>query len=95
MKLLHIDASALGAHSVSRGLTAAVVAEFVRNHPGIEVTYRDLHEAPLAPWALPAGEDDPNAIEGAKGRDLVPVLKETGLLLLVYGVVLGVTLALS
>ena len=69
MKLLHIDASALGAHSVSRGLTAAVVAEFVRNHPGIEVTYRDLHEAPLAPWALPAGEDDPNAIEGAKVMD--------------------------
>ncbi len=49
MKLLHIDASALGAHSVSRGLTAAVVAEFVRNHPGIEVTYRDLHAAPSPP----------------------------------------------
>ncbi|MGE7136856.1 FMN-dependent NADH-azoreductase [Luteibacter sp. NPDC031894] len=69
MKLLHIDASALGAHSVSRGLTAAVVAEFVRNHPGIEVTYRDLHAAPLAPWALPTGEDDPNALEGAKVMD--------------------------
>ncbi|WP_426284711.1 FMN-dependent NADH-azoreductase [Luteibacter sp. E-22] len=66
MKLLHIDASALGAHSVSRGLTAAVVAEFVRNHPGIEVTYRDLHAAPLAPWAMPAGEDDPNAAEAEK-----------------------------
>jgi FMN-dependent NADH-azoreductase len=66
MKLLHIDASALGSHSVSRGLTAAVVEEFVRNHPGIEVTYRDLHAAPLAPWSLPAGDDDPNAIEGAK-----------------------------
>ncbi|NII53857.1 NAD(P)H-dependent oxidoreductase [Luteibacter sp. SG786] len=69
MKLLHIDASALGAHSVSRGLTAAVVAEFVRNHPGIEVTYRDLHAAPLAPWALPAGDDDPNAAEGAKALE--------------------------
>lgn len=69
MKLLHIDASALGAHSVSRGLTAAVVAEFVRNHPGIEVTYRDLHAAPLAPWALPAGDDDPNAAESAKALE--------------------------
>jgi FMN-dependent NADH-azoreductase len=69
MKLLHIDASALGAHSVSRGLTAAVVAEFVRNHPGIEVTYRDLHAAPLAPWALPAGENDPNAAEAEKVMD--------------------------
>ncbi|MGF6709271.1 FMN-dependent NADH-azoreductase [Luteibacter sp. W1I16] len=66
MKLLHIDASALGAHSVSRGLTAAVVAEFVRNHPGIEITYRDLHAAPLAHWSLPAGDDDPNAAEAEK-----------------------------
>ena len=69
MKLLHIDASALGAHSVSRGLTAAVVAEFVRNHPAVEVTYRDLHEAPLAPWALPAGDEDPNAIESARALE--------------------------
>ena len=66
MKLLHIDASALGAHSVSRGLTQAIVSEFVNNHPGTEVTYRDLHAAPLAHWGLPAGEDDPNAAEAAK-----------------------------
>jgi len=69
MKLLHIDASALGAHSVSRGRTAARVAEFVRNHPGIEVTYRDLHATPLAPWALPAGENDPNVAEAEKVMD--------------------------
>lgn len=66
MKLLHIDASALGAHSVSRGLTSAIVAEFVANHPGVEVTYRDLHADPLTHWALPAGENDPHAVEGAK-----------------------------
>src|SRR4051812_20377264 len=66
MKLVHIDASALGAHSVSRGLTAAIVAEFERNHPGLEVTYRDLHAAPLAHWSLPAGENDPQAAEGDK-----------------------------
>ena len=65
MKLLHIDASALGAYSVSRGLTAAITAEFVQNHPGVEVTYRDLHAAPLGHWALPAGENDPAAAEGA------------------------------
>jgi FMN-dependent NADH-azoreductase len=65
MKLLHLDASALGAHSVSRGLTAAIVAEFVGNHPGVEVTYRDLHAAPLGHWALPAGENDPAAAESA------------------------------
>ena len=45
--------------------------------------------------ALPAVRPTLGVVFGAKGRDLVPVLKETGLLLLVYGVVLGVTLALS
>ncbi|APG05763.1 FMN-dependent NADH-azoreductase [Luteibacter rhizovicinus DSM 16549] len=65
MKLLHLDASALGAYSVSRGLTAAIVAEFVQNHPGVDVTYRDLHAAPLGHWGLPAGENDPVAAENA------------------------------
>jgi FMN-dependent NADH-azoreductase len=64
MKLLHIDASALGAYSVSRGLTAAIVDEFARNHPGIEVTYRDVHANPLAHWSMPAGENDPHALQG-------------------------------
>ncbi len=45
--------------------------------------------------ALPAVRPTLGVVFGAKGRDLVPVLKETGLLLLVYGVVLGITLALS
>jgi 1,4-dihydroxy-2-naphthoate octaprenyltransferase len=45
--------------------------------------------------ALPAVRPTLGVIYGARGRDLVPVLKETGLLLLVYGLVLGVTLALS
>jgi 1,4-dihydroxy-2-naphthoate polyprenyltransferase len=45
--------------------------------------------------ALPAVRPTLGVVYGAKGRDLVPVLKETGLLLLVYGVVLGITLALS
>jgi FMN-dependent NADH-azoreductase len=65
MKLLHLDASALGAYSVSRGLTAAITAEFVQSHPGVEVTYRDLHAAPLGHWGLPAGENDPAAAESA------------------------------
>ncbi|MET0504860.1 MAG: FMN-dependent NADH-azoreductase [Luteibacter sp.] len=64
MKLLHIDASALGAYSVSRGLTASIVDEFARNHPDLEVTYRDVHASPLAHWSLPAGENDPHALQG-------------------------------
>lgn len=66
MKLLHIDASALGDHSVSRGLTKAIVQAFVQQHPGTHVTYRDVHATPLAHWGLPAGEDDPAALEGAR-----------------------------
>ncbi|WP_028241328.1 FMN-dependent NADH-azoreductase [Stutzerimonas azotifigens] len=42
MKLLHIDSSILGANSVSRQLTAEVVAEWQRRHPGTDVEYLDL-----------------------------------------------------
>jgi 1,4-dihydroxy-2-naphthoate polyprenyltransferase len=45
--------------------------------------------------ALPAGRPTLGVIYGATGRELVPVLKETGLLLLVYGVALGVTLSIA
>ena len=45
--------------------------------------------------ALPAVRPTLGVLFRATGRELVPVLKETGLLLLVYGVVFGVTLALS
>ncbi|MEW6639979.1 MAG: FMN-dependent NADH-azoreductase [Pseudomonadota bacterium] len=45
-KLLHIDASILGGHSVSRQLSAAVVERLRRTLPDIEVTYRDIGSAP-------------------------------------------------
>jgi FMN-dependent NADH-azoreductase len=47
MKLLHIDSSALGAGSVTRELTAAIVARWQDKLPGLEVTYRDLDAEPL------------------------------------------------
>jgi FMN-dependent NADH-azoreductase len=46
VKLLHIDSSILGANSVSRVLTAEVVEQQRRLHPGLDVTYRDLAAAP-------------------------------------------------
>src|SRR5579859_3006022 len=46
MKLLHIDSSILGQNSVSRILTAEVVEQQRRLHPGLEVIYRDLAAAP-------------------------------------------------
>jgi FMN-dependent NADH-azoreductase len=47
VRLLHIDSSILGGNSVSRGLSAEIVAAEVRRAPDIEVTYRDLAAAPL------------------------------------------------
>jgi FMN-dependent NADH-azoreductase len=64
MKLLHVDSSALGNHSVSRGLSAAIVAELVREQPGLEVTYRDLAAQPLPHWSPVADAADPAAVLG-------------------------------
>ena len=47
MKLLHIDSSILGDHSVSRQLSAAVVSRLRERTPGITVLYRDLAAAPV------------------------------------------------
>jgi len=50
MKLLHLDASALGSHSVSRRLTAAIVEKWRQAHPGTEVAYHDLSADPIPHW---------------------------------------------
>lgn len=42
MKLLHIDASILGAGSVSRDLSARIVAKLKAAEPGAQIVYRDL-----------------------------------------------------
>lgn len=47
MKLLHIDSSISGAASVSRQLSAAIVSEWKRQLPGLEVVRRDLTADPL------------------------------------------------
>jgi FMN-dependent NADH-azoreductase len=47
MKLLHIDSSISGGQSVSRQLTASIVARLRQTTPGLEVTYRDLAIAPV------------------------------------------------
>ena len=50
MKLLHIDSSALGNHSVSRQLSADIVAQLQRAEPGLDIRYRDLAANPLPHW---------------------------------------------
>jgi len=48
MKLLHIDSSVLGPHSVSRQVSAAIVARLREITPNLAVVYRDLTATPLS-----------------------------------------------
>ena len=56
MKLLHLDTSALGAHSVSREISAAIVAQLRQDGAATSVTYRDLATDALPHWQ-PSGDD--------------------------------------
>lgn len=47
MNVLHIDSSILDGHSVSRAVSAAVVARLRELHPDLQVAYRDVAAAPL------------------------------------------------
>ena len=47
MKLLHIDSSISGSRSVSRQLTASIVARLKQTTPGLEITYRDIAAMPV------------------------------------------------
>ena len=53
MKLLHIDSSVLGPHSVSRQVSAAIVARLREATPGLDVIYRDLNATPLSHLSAP------------------------------------------
>jgi FMN-dependent NADH-azoreductase len=62
MKLLHLDSSVLGPHSVSRQVSAAIVDRLRRATPGLEIAYRDLTLTPLAHLSgshLAAGQGAP------------------------------------
>jgi FMN-dependent NADH-azoreductase len=47
MKLLHLDSSVLGPHSVSRQLSAAIVERLKTMTSALDITYRDLAAKPL------------------------------------------------
>jgi FMN-dependent NADH-azoreductase len=47
MNLLHIDSSIQGDKSVSRQLSAAIVAQWRADHPAIAITRRDLDRDPV------------------------------------------------
>ena len=69
MKLLHIDSSALGSYSVSRQLTADIVAELARETPELTKTYHDLAKEPLPHWLPVANNDEPAAVQANEIMD--------------------------
>ena len=82
-KLLHIDSSILGGNSVSRQLTAQIVASWRAGHPGTEVSYLDLAvdtpthlSAESLGFRMPAGADlsDAQKRENAVSEALVAQL---------------------
>ncbi len=66
MKLLHIDSSALGGYSVSRQLSADIVAELRRATPDLTIRYHDLAAQPLPHWTPVADASDPAAVLGTE-----------------------------
>lgn len=71
MKLLHIDSSALAANSVTRELTAAIVARWQDKLPQVQVEYRDLDTDPLPhlTGASLAQTDPDEAADAARTMD--------------------------
>ena len=72
-RLLHLDSSILGGNSVSRALSASVVARLQKADPGLQVTYRDLAGTPIAHLTgayLAAGQTDKSGLDPALQADL-------------------------
>ena len=74
MKLLHIDSSILGQGSVSRELSAEIVARFRARDPGLTVTHLDLAATPIG--HLTAGHLA--AAQGAPADDALKADVEIG-----------------
>lgn len=73
MKLLHIDSAITGDNSVSRQLSAAIVARLKDEVAGLEVVYRDLNAAPighLSGATFAAQAKDPSARTPQEAKDV-------------------------
>ena len=72
MKILHIDSSILGGASVSRQLSAGIVARLKATYPGAEVTYRDIGANPLPhlSGAVLGAAQGPQEVTGDLAQDL-------------------------
>lgn len=76
MKLLHIDSAITGDGSVSRKLTADIVARLRKGGPAVEVTYRDLAAEPLDHLTLadmPPPEETTPVLDAFLAADVVVI----------------------
>jgi len=72
MKLLHLDSSILGDNSASRALSAAIVARWKGDMPGLEVLHRDLageHALPHLDGASLSKADPTEAARSARALE--------------------------
>jgi FMN-dependent NADH-azoreductase len=72
MKLLHIDSSVLGPHSVSRQVSAAIVDRLRQATLQLEIVYRDLTATPLAHLS----GSHLAAAQGVAAPDAAPALQQ-------------------
>ena len=73
MNILHIDSGILGEHSVSRRLTAAIVAQIKAEQPAAAITYRDLVANPLPHLSgahLMAANAQPETVDAQIAADI-------------------------
>ena len=68
MKLLHLDSSILAENSASRELSAAIVARWQREVPGIEVLHRDLAGSHALPHLDGASLAKADAVQAARAQ---------------------------
>jgi FMN-dependent NADH-azoreductase len=73
MKLLHIDSSPLGTASVSRELSAAVVASTKARIRDLDIVYRDLAAAPLSHWTPTEATCDTTTVDEFLSADVVVI----------------------
>jgi len=76
LKLLHIDSAITGEQSVSRKLSAEIVAHLTASTPDIAVTYRDLVAAPLGHLTLgdmPAAGESTSVLDEFLDADTVVI----------------------
>ena len=72
MTIVHIDSSITGDASVSRQLTAAIVAQLTASNPGAAVIHRDLVATPLSHLTL-GGNSDADILDEFVAADTIVI----------------------